>query len=629
MPDFIRAPIAYTQLDFFTELRLNAHNLNLRMEEEMRLSKRFSLGLALSLSALLLGACGGGGGDETLSATSTVRPTASVASPTTTVQVGTPVVSPTRTAPVTGTVLDRATHSVPEIENVRYGGTYKISTSYALAGLDPKIQTGSPLIYFLHWGSEKLVAWVPNDNDEYSHFEPWLAEKWSASTDLKTYTFNLRQGIKWHKQAPVNGRELVADDVVFSLKRYQEKDSVLASTYSQIEAIEAPDKYTVVIKLKEPNAWLFNDIFGGHEVIVPPELVQQGAGIIPATNIGTGPYMMTKYQFRQGTSFVRNPEYWRKDAKGNRLPYVDAIEITVIVDRATTQAAFRTGQLDTAEGVGTNQIIELGNSMKNARLFLGGNPGSDAISFNTKKAPWNDVRVRRAFALALDKDKAVAALTVAGTWRIDGPFPYFFVSDEPVTWDSFGEYYKFDPARAKQLLTEAGYTGGKFKAPGQLEFGASPRYLPLAQVTQQLWKEQGIEIDLKILDTAAYYTSWFLRSYSDMSMNHWLIGDYSIMAFAKTKFDPNSSYNQSFIDDPQVNAKLKELRVTTDAAKQKEIAKFLWDFETSNVYGVWLGGEQGYAMVGENVRNFITRTGKNFTGFLEYPWLATAPRTTF
>lgn len=104
---------------------------------------------------------------------------------------------------------------------------------------------------------------------------------------------------------------------------------------------------------------------------------------------------------------------------------------------------------------------------------------------------------------------------------------------------------------------------------------------------------------------------------------------FSIKAFAKTKFDPNSSYNQSFIDDPEINKLLKELRVTTDAARHRQIAKYLWDFETSNVYGLWLGGEQGYAMVGERMHNFMTRTGKNFTGFLEYPWLSNAPRTTF
>lgn len=593
----------------------------------MRLKRFLVLTASITTSALVIGACGGGGDDNTPVPTSAATATA------TRTASGTPVpttsASPVPTSVIAGTILDRAVLGQAELDGVRYGGTYKEASTYSLGALDPKFQTGSPIIYFLHFSAEKLVGFEANPNDELTHMAPILAESWKISDDLKTYTFNLRKGVKWQNIAPVNGREFVASDVVYSMKRYQEKDAVQSPVYSQIESVTSPDKYTVVVTLKAANAWALNELFGAQEVIVPQEFVTENNGTLPSKIIGTGPYILKDFRFRQGATYVRNPDYWRSDAKGNKLPYLDTVEMIVMGDFATILASMRTKQLDLGSGLGSQHIVELGKSNPDVRVFRAGSPSFDAIAFNTKKAPWNDVKVRRGISMLLDKERAARQMSVTGNWEFGGPVPWRLVEDRAITLADFGPYYQFNPTEGKKLLTEAGVmAGGKFKSPGALEFGASARYITLATVAQQLLKENGFEFELNQLDTQTYFTKWFLRTYSDMSMNHFLIGDLSLNAVAQYKFVPTSAHNTSFIDDPAINTLVQQIKITIDPAKQKQQARQLWDFEANNVYNIWVGAEPGYQVTSPRVRNWQLRTGRNFTGQQEFIWVTDGPRTT-
>ena len=583
-----------------------------------------------SILALVLSACGGGGEEATQAPQPTAKPT--------TVGTSAPVPSSTAVSTVisqvptpsgsTGTILDKASLAKPEIDNVKYGGTFTESGTYSLGDLDPKYQDGSPIIYFSRYSAEKLVAFEPDLNDDLTHFAPTLAEKWTISDDLKTYTFNLRKGVKFQNVAPVNGREMVADDVLFNIKRYSDKDAVETASYAQIESATAPDKYTVVLKLKDPNAWAFNELFGAQQVVEAPEFINANNGHAPSMMIGTGPFILKEYKFRASATFLRNPDYWRKDANGKALPYMDESDMVVMADPATILAAMRTNQLDFGSGLGTQHIVQLGKSNPNVRVFFSGEPSFNALAFNTKKAPWSDIRVRRGISMLFDKQKASEQLSITGKWVWGAPVPGPLFSDKPLTIADYGQYGQYNPTEGKKLLTDAGVmVGGKFKAPGALEFGASASYIPLAQVMQQLWKENGFEFDLNQLDTQSYYTKWFLRSYSELTMNHFLLGDLSLNAVAQYKFAPASAHNTSFIDDPAINQLIKDIRVTVDPAKQKQQARQLWDFEATNVYNVWVGAEPGYSVVSPRTRDLVLRTGRNFTGPQEFIWLADAPRT--
>ncbi len=591
----------------------------------MRFTKLFALLLLAAVSISIIQACGGGGKPAT-SPQANTQPTVATtsASPT----FNTPVPIPT-SVPFTlkGTILDTALPFAPvELDNVRYGGTYRYANSNSLGILDPKFNSQS-ILNVGRWFYEKTVDWRPNENDILAHFEPVLVESWKASSDLKTYTFTLRKGVKWHNIAPVNGRELTADDIVFSLNRYREKDSIFYANYAQVSSIEATDSQTVVIKLNDPSAWAINDLFPTAEYIVPKELVVEEGGTIKQKVIGTGPYVVKEYAFRRGATFVRNPNYWGKDAKGNIMPYTDEITETFIADTATTSAAFRTGQLDTGIG-GTDNILKFGHTIPGLRIFFGGLPSGQGVTFNTTHAPWNDVRVRRALNLATDKEKYVSFQQIPGTaWAVSGPLTWALVSDEPFTEEKLGPHWKYNPAEAKKLLIEAGFPDGKMKVATPVVAGSANYQLQL-QTLQQIWKQAGIEVELQTMDIVSYSPYYYKRAHTDLTFTFQNTGDYSLNWFAQNKFATDAQQNSAYISDPEVQQVVKEVKVTTDPTKLRAQAKFLWDYDTNGSWNIWLATARGYTVVSAHIRNYAIRSGNTYTGARFLPWLSDAPRTT-
>jgi peptide/nickel transport system substrate-binding protein len=177
--------------------------------------------------------------------------------------------------------------------------------------------------------------------------EPDLAERWEALDDT-TYVFHLRRGVKWHNKPPVNGRELVAEDVKFTYDRFL-TDPGNANRYmlDRVERVEVVDRYTVKFVLKEPFVWLVNALaYPWSMWIIAPEVVQQFGDLKkPETAIGTGPFLLEHYEPNVKTVFKRNPEYFRGDQ-----PYIDGVEWLVLEDESTGLAMYRTGQIDWRSG---------------------------------------------------------------------------------------------------------------------------------------------------------------------------------------------------------------------------------------------------------------------------------------
>ena len=144
--------------------------------------------------------------------------------------------------------------------------------------------------------------------------EPHLAESWEAPDDL-TYVFHLRRGIKWHNKPPLNGRELVADDVKFTFDRFlHEKANVLRDTLESVDRVEVVDRYTVKFVLKEPFVWLVHRLANPEGMwIIAPEAVEKFGDLKkPESAIGTGPFLLERYEPNVKTVFKRNPAYFRE-----------------------------------------------------------------------------------------------------------------------------------------------------------------------------------------------------------------------------------------------------------------------------------------------------------------------------
>src|SRR6267142_1762383 len=173
--------------------------------------------------------------------------------------------------------------------------------------------------------------------------EPDLAERWEEPDDT-TYIFHLRKGVKWHNKPPVSGRELVAEDVKFTYDRFlTEKGNGNRYLLDDVDRIEVVDRYTVKFVLKEPFVWLINVLaYPLSTWIVAPEVAQQYGDLKKVdTAIGTGPFILERYEPNVKSVFKRNPDYFVKD-----LPWVDGVEWLVLDDPSTGLAMYRTGKID-------------------------------------------------------------------------------------------------------------------------------------------------------------------------------------------------------------------------------------------------------------------------------------------
>src|SRR5262249_33123672 len=156
--------------------------------------------------------------------------------------------------------------------------------------------------------------------------------------------FHLRRGVKWHNKPPLNGRELVADDVKFTFDRFlTEKANILREMLEPVERVEVVDRYTVKFVLKEPFVWLPHRLADASGMaIIAPEVVEKFGDLKkPESAIGTGPFILERYEPNVKTVFKRNPNYFLEGQ-----PYVDGVEWLVIDDESTGLAMYRTGQID-------------------------------------------------------------------------------------------------------------------------------------------------------------------------------------------------------------------------------------------------------------------------------------------
>src|SRR5439155_244376 len=168
-------------------------------------------------------------------------------------------------------------------------------------------------------------------------------ESWTQPNET-TYVFKLRKGVKWQAKPPVNGRELTADDVVFSVNHFLTvKGNANAYMLKSVDKVDAPDKYTVKFTLKEPFVWFLDMLANPHAVaIVAKEVVEKYGDLEKWESVvGTGPWMLDSYRPNVGLTYARNPNYFQSG-----LPYIDRIEATVDEDNASRMAAFLSGKYD-------------------------------------------------------------------------------------------------------------------------------------------------------------------------------------------------------------------------------------------------------------------------------------------
>ena len=409
-----------------------------------------------------------------------------------------------------------------------YGGTFTHATKGDYPVADTWFQHGPGALLAPVVEKLGIADWaIPRDQDSLNSTGPvlgiplrgQLAESWEQPDPL-TLIFHIRQGVHWHDKAPMNGRELDASDIEYNLHRV----TALGSGFTEpsptgsikglpIESIAATDKWTVVVKLKEPSLaalmWL---AIGQTGTILPPEVIKQQGDVRDWRNlVGTGPYMLTDRVEESSATYEMNPDYWGYDEKypENRLPYTDSIRLLVMPETATILAALRSRQLDYTGAIGASSITSLdqADSLKRTNPEIVQWPvfgrSETALGFDAVNPPFDDLRVRKAMQMAIDPEtmnnayfKGLGVATPHGWVRRPGYNIPFAEWPEEVK-----KGYMYDPEGAEALLDAAGYPRGsdgiRFKT-------KMTHYQPVdinpMQAEVEYWREIGVDVEIEVVD---------------------------------------------------------------------------------------------------------------------------------
>jgi peptide/nickel transport system substrate-binding protein len=332
-----------------------------------------------------------------------------------------------------------------------------------------------------------------------------LAEKWSWQDNYRNLVLFLRRDVKWH-----DGQPFTSKDVKFTFDVVREAADAPAKLrinprkewYANVDAIEAPDPYTVVFRLKRPQPSLVAMLASGYSPVIPAHvpLAEHRARCV-----GTGPFKFKECNRGQSVELVRNPDYF---VKGR--PYLDAVRYTVIVERGTRVAALQANQIDLAyPGETTLSIAEqLKKAVPTMVLTETASNVSENLLLNTKKPPFDDVKVRRALSFAIDRRTYTQTVhrgaAVIGASLAPKPWGVWGLLDKDL--GQLPGYGGAAPGRAqaRKLLAEAGF-GASNPLKVELVTRAIAIYLDFAGFVVSDLKQVGVEATLKQIDTAQWH----------------------------------------------------------------------------------------------------------------------------
>lgn len=501
-----------------------------------RLTRRvFIIGAATTAGTAILAACGSG-------ATATDTPKAAAATTSA-------AVSPTRVAGTTASSsAPGPTSAAPA--TIKRGGTLIIGADVSPVGLDPALTTAfaSIAIYEQLYSSLLTLEYATNK------VKPDLAESWK-NIDDRTVEFKLRQGVKFH-----SGREVTAEDVKYTIDRLMDPSVAvpLRSYVGPGAAAEVVDKYTVRVKNSDPYAPL-TSVFADRRptAIVDRDIIQKN-GSLANWDGGSGPFKLVEYTPDVRVILERNGDYYEKD-----LPILDRIEFRIIPDENARIAAIRAGEVDLTV-VKDAKLVKTLRGDNNVVINEVPSFWRSGSAFNLAHKPLDDVRVRQAISYAINRQELINTVLL-GDGAITGVIPPGETTwTIPATPDNFPTY-GYDPAKAQQLLKDAGAEGLK------ISITASPAYapdIPSAQVMQAQLKKVGIDLTIQQLEFAALLKN---QTSGDFDMS---------LSFNTNRPDPDTylsparsgvSANVGKYTNQQMDKLIDQGRATTDVEARKKV----------------------------------------------------------
>jgi peptide/nickel transport system substrate-binding protein len=453
-----------------------------------------------------------------------------------------PAAAPTSAsaAPTTAAVAAAAAATAQPVR----GGTIRVTGSPAVEINPHKLTSNGGII--TTFPCLNFLARVSGDGTP----QPELATSWTPSADTKTWTFKLRQGVKFH-----DGSTFSADDVVATYKRLADKStgSTAASTLNFLppDGIEKVDDYTVAFHLSRAQADF------------PYYTYIYQAGILPAnwsgdwasSPIGTGPFKMNSYTAGQGSTYVRNESYWE-----NGLPYLDGIDIKIWQDPSGELTALQSGGSDMMALTPYDALDDIRKN-PNLQVLSSRSASYDAMHMRVDTPPFDNPKVRQALALAINRQDVLNIVL--------GPDGGDLASDQPVApilRDHVDVAMKAqDLAMAKQLLAEAGHPNGfEFDLPTH----SGAEWLKNWALTlQQAFAPLGVKANLVVETSQVYYTHWTTVT---TGVTEWASRS-TASEILNSAYRTGVNWNSAHWSNPAFDTALDQLDATVDVNKRKEL----------------------------------------------------------
>ena len=492
-----------------------------------------------------------------------------------------------------------------------------------------------------------------------------LAESWEVSPDGLTITMKLRQGVKWHNRAPVNGRTFDVDDVMFSFDHYKEIGPLASLVFNEnspdapVLSAESPDASTVVLKLKDPIVYVLNwfaafGSFTGAAIMYPKEA--DGGFDLRNDIIGTGPFQLKSHEPSVKFVLERNPDFW-----DDKAVLVDEIDMPIVPDYTTRLSQLQAGNVYYATNnnvMKPTDVLSLKEAESRILLYEGpfSGGGTWVVTFGHQPAgssKFQDERVRQAISMAWDRD-----LYISSTFNVD-KFEAAGLPDK-TRWNShlhyqdayegggwwldpkgsdFGEnakYFQFDLEEAKKLLDAAGFPMDyevEVRYPNAAQFSLDSASQPLIG----FWQDLGLKIKLNGLTD---YTQGYIPTDRDASGDYEGIGIHSVTGNTPIQIHPISALVAQHLPgsgvtfhgydvngkgdksgDPQLIAMLQKAQTSQDVAAQKSLVQDAQRYLAKAMYSMHFPGTAlDYNAAWPALKNFRVWDGGADPTWLKYQW---------
>lgn len=468
----------------------------------------------------------------------------------------------------------------------RRGGTLSWAYTLIPTKLDP-VWSGSRTDGIVL--AQMLEGLVRNSRE--SKIEAALADKWTISEDGLTYSFHLRSGVKFH-----NGKGVTPEDVIASLGR-SKANGTYKWTLAAVTSMDKVDDATIKLTLNTKVASFLPGLAITANAIFPKEEIDKIGKDEFTQPIGTGPFMLKEWIRNDHVTLDKNPNYWDMAPDGKAYPYLDQLVFKQVGESSTQVLQVQAGSLHGSEGIPWSQIPTLEKDAR-GQLLTFPQQQTNFLVLQVTKPPFDDLKVRQAMSLALDRQVFVDRATSG-----KGEVANSFFPKSATSWNQ-SSTLPYDLAKAKQLIAQSKYPNGHSGAKLQLTSG-SQIGRDNAIIAKDMWDKIGIQLTIEEVEGSTLSDSWYKQSFETISGYQWTNG----------MLDPEQ-HVQFFFVDPRMQTGWQPSQHATDLVKaaSQELdpdKRSKMYYELQDIYNDDIGGTislyytPSINYLGPDVKNFF------------------------